>query len=322
MEITSIFQYLAIILVVFYLSKSAKQNHNDSHHPKNSSLTLLPNENFPVIFIVSVIYCAITNEPLLFETYTYFFNPTETNRKVKKLFEELKPRYRPTWFLPGNSIKDIFLLYPLMNPINKFYKRVMFKFKSDGDQVALDFYPRKEVWSKHSADWTGKPFMIIIPGLSEASLKPAVSRTCHQFWQKYKIRTVVANRRGYGGVDITGDHPLSWVRWEDMDEIIDYLALEREDTKGSRFFMYGHSLGAAFVHLYNGVKGKSGALNMLEAAIAVSSPYDFGSSGKKIAKNLVIDQVLLKGCFLQLDESMKDPRFVTVMKQKGITKGN
>ena len=268
-----------------------------------------------------MLYCGITNEPLLFETYTYVFKPTEDNRRTKKLFEELKPRYRPSWFLPGNTIKDSILLFPLLNPINKFYERTIFKFKSDEGQTALDFYPPKAEWSKHSPDWEGKPFMIVVPGLSGSSLKPALYRTCRQFWEKYKIRTLVANRRGFAGVEITGNYPLSWIRWQDMDEIIDYLALEREDTRGSRIFLYGHSLGGAFVHLYNGEKGRSGSLNRLEGAIAISTPYDLVTTIDKISRNLVVDQVLLKGCFLQLNESKKNPRFIRVMKEQGVTEG-
>ena len=191
--------------------------------------------------VVYTIYSAITNEPLLFQTYSYVFKPTEANRKVKKLFEELSPKYRPTLFLPGNFTKDRVLMYPTLQPVNQFYERLIFKFKSDGGQVGLDFYPRKEIWAKFSQSWSQRPFLILSPGLSEISLRPTLISICRQFWEQYKIRTVVANRRGYAGVEITGNYPLSWIRWEDMDEIIDYLALEREDTRESRFFMYGHS---------------------------------------------------------------------------------
>ena len=272
--------------------------------------------------IVFVIYSAITNEPLLFQTYSYVFKQTEANRKAKKLFEELTPRYRPTWFLPESTLKDSILFLSVLKPINNFYERVVFKFKSDGGQTALDFYPPVAEWRKHSADWSGKPLMIVVPGRSGTSLNSALFSTCSQLWQKYKIRTLVANRRGTAGVEITGEYPLNWIRCEDMDEIINYLALGREDTKGSRIFLYGHSLGGAFVHLYNGEKGRSGASSRLEGTIAVSTPYDMVKTVDKIVKNYMVDQVILKGCILKFRKCMKNPRFLRIMKEKGVTPGN
>ena len=208
-----------------------------------------------------------------------------------------------------------------LDPINNFYERTIFRFECDGGQVGLDFYPPRAKWSRLSADWRGRPIVIIVCGMSGVSLAPAICRMCEQFWDQYRIRTLVANRRGFAGVEITGNYPLSWIRWEDMDEIIDYLALDREDTIGSRIFLYGHSLGGAFVHLYNGVKGKSGALNRLDGAISVSAPYEMVDTVKKLSKVKIIDYTLVSGLKRKMTEYRRHPTVLRCMKEKGITEG-
>lgn len=105
-------------------------------------------------------------------------------------------------------------------------------------------------WELKDAPKNQGPLVIIVPGLSGTSTEGYLTSACEELWNSnLKIRSVIANRRGYSGVDLSGPHPMSWIRWEDMEDIIYWLRTVRKERE---IFIYGASLGGNYAHWHSG----------------------------------------------------------------------
>ena len=255
----------------------------------------------------------------------FLYKHTELNEKIKKALSKL-PKYKPTWFLPGPYLKLLATVRP-QRKVSELFDRHIFKFP-DGGQVALDFYPKNDVKGSSEAlkinqsSTDNRPIVIVVPGAAGDSSDPYLVRICSQLYEDFGFRSVIANRRGSCGLEITGDYPLSWVRWQDMDLIIDYLKDERPDTKSKPLYMIGYSIGANFVQLYAGTKGELGQKTRLDGAIAVSAPYEMAMVNER-AKHFggLGEKVLLRSLKALFLKHINEPRYQKFLKSKNIDEG-
>lgn len=155
-----------------------------------------------------------------------------------------------------------------------FFTRKVYRFK-DGGEVAMDFYPpivksslkkpTKEQKAMDTPEMEGKwelsetpkgqgPLVIIIPGLSGTSHEKYLTSACREFWNSpLKTRSLIVNRRGYSGIEIKGKYPMSWIRWEDIEDIVYWLRTVRKEKE---IFIYGPSLGGNYAHWHCGRKSE------------------------------------------------------------------
>lgn len=257
----------------------------------------------------------------MFSTVNYIFKKTARNKKIEKIFENL-PKYRPNPLLPGPLLK-LLLVFRSKDPIDQHYDRQIFKFK-DGGKVALDFYPKRSVLEKKLTDKDDKinktPLVILVPGLSGNSTDRYLLDTCRVLWQEKGYRSMVANRRGYAGVELCCKYPMSWVRYEDIDEIIHHL-MDIDETNHCNLYLMGYSLGGNFVYYYTGRKQELEHDFHIKGAIAVSAPHEMYKSILKLQKNILIDKTLVGGLQRSAKVNSKNKYFRDYLKQKDLTLG-
>ena len=300
-----------------------------------------------VVFLLFCLVEAVINEPRLFRhrNEQHIFKKTATNLRIRANFESLEG-YRPNPLIPGPWLKLLFIfkLRP-KKPFNFFTRRVH-QFK-DGGRVAIDFFPplvesklknpNLDDMGKDTPEMQGKwevtkapseqsPLVIIVPGLSGTSTEGYLTSACEELWNsKLKIRSVIVNRRGYSGVELSGPHPMSWIRWEDVEDIIYWLRTVRKEK---HIFIYGASLGGNYAHWHSGrtaelqngaalrhdfgeghlvddyphllAQGYSkgsratslGPLASVDGFIAVSAPFDMHKCVSRLEKSRILDTVL------------------------------
>ena len=268
---------------------------------------------------------------LNFKNINEIYKKTALNTRIHNVLSKL-PKYRPPFFLPGPYVKLI-ASQGTEKPVEATFHREIFEFE-DGGKVGLDFFPRSEFngEAKNLTDRgsestkttplvTKKPFVIVIPGLAGYSQNPYIVRACEQFYSEYGFKSVVANRRGSGGVPISGKYPCTWVRNEDLDTIIEHLQA-REDLKDSPMFMIGFSLGACFTHFYAGRKGELDQRVHLEGVVAVSPPYEMAIGYKRLKRFNYFDQYLLKGAQELFNSYRDNQHFLDHMEKVGVTKAD
>ena len=325
------------------------------------------------IYLLYCIYEAILNEPLFFreKNEVHIFKRTPKNLEIQDHLRKLEP-YRPNFFLPGPWLK---MGLTIRSPERfDFFTRRIHKFP-DGGEVALDFHPplvpsklknpTREQKIKDTPEMEGKwelesapegqgPLVIIVPGLSGCSHDKYLTSACREFWNsKLKIRTMIANRRGYTGIDIKGKYPLSWIRWEDIEDIIYWLRTVRKEKE---IFIYGASLGGNYVHWHSGRKAELetgaplrrefdeghlvdhyphliasghqlgtrvfslGELAEVDGFISCAPSYDLAETTRKFEKKAKLDKGLLfalKTAYFKF-RKRKNPKFLAFCQEKGI----
>ena len=205
-------------------------------------------------------------------------------------------------------------------------------------------------WKVDSVPEGQGPLVIIVPGLSGTSHEKYLTSACQEFYKsKSKIRTLICNRRGYSGVEIKGDYPMYWIRWEDIEEIVYWLRTERKEKE---IYIYGASLGGNYAHWHSGRiaelengaelrKGEGhlvdhfphlieaghqkgtrvkslGPLVNINGYMAISAPFSMGDSVTRLAKSRILDSVLKGGLQKAGDRHKHNPKFLAHLKTKGI----
>lgn len=266
-----------------------------------------------------VIYEVVINEPALFRTLWLVYKPTLRNKRLAEHLQKV-PSYRPNPLLPGPMIK-MTLVFRTKFKFEDHYDRELFSFE-DGGKVAVDFYPKMEVLKGCMSvdEMKKRPVVIMITGLSGDSTDRYLMDSCFELWQKKRYRSVVANRRGVAGIEVSGKYPFSWIRYEDLDVIIEDLQ-KREEYKQANFYMLGFSMGANFVYYYVGRKGELGHEMKIKGAIAISATPEMATSQLKLSRNPFIDPVLLSGVKGVCNSHRHNPKFVEAMKIHGVSFG-
>jgi hypothetical protein len=199
------------------------------------------------------------------------------------------------------------------------------------------------------------PLVIIVPGLSGTSHEKYLTSACREFWNSpLKARTMIANRRGYTGLEIKGDYPMSWIRWEDIEAIVYWLRTVRKEKE---IFIYGASLGGNYAHWHSGriaelengaelrkdfgeghlvddyphlieaghEKGTRvsslGPLSKIDGYMAISAPFCMQSSVKRLEKSMIIDAALKGGLSTTCKSHVHNPLFLKALDKMGINKG-
>jgi predicted alpha/beta-fold hydrolase len=173
-------------------------------------------------------------------------------------------RFRASWWLPGGHGQT---LWPVLT------RRVQLDVQSerlelpDGDFVRLD-------WAG-----TGGPIVIVVPGL-QGDLGSAYVRGLLRACQARGWRGVLLNYRGR--VELNRKLPSYHCGMTcDLDYLVHHLA-EREPA--TAIGVVGYSVGANICLKWLGESGQRGQSLPVDAAVAVSAPFQLGAVAKKIER--------------------------------------
>ena len=145
--------------------------------------------------------------------------------------------------------------------------------------------------------------VIINPGFSGKSSERYTLEAMKQMWQKDKIISLLANRRGMADhLPHKGPTPFSWLRYDDLDEIIDYL---NQNYDKPDIFLLGFSLGACSTINYLSHKAREKEETGILAAIAISPPWGLKESQVKISKFPKLEKRVLEE-FVEIMDRQRD----------------
>ena len=213
-------------------------------------------------------YEAIVNEPVLFNIKIHTFKESMLNNVINRVFSRI-PKYRPTFWLPGPLIKFWFNFWRTKKQ-KKGVNREVLKL-ADGAEIGLDYFPREQA-DKPVGD--GEPLVVLVPGMGFEADFVNCDKFGEKLWTEYRIRSVVLKRRGYEGLACSSESTaMSWLRVEDLDEVIDYLK-QAKRTRACRLFLAGFNFGAHFCHVYSIVQSalEPKRRRKVEGVISVSAP--------------------------------------------------
>lgn len=227
------------------------------------------------------------------------------------LCEAIKPaikKYSPTFWIPSSFLK-MAVLPDKLHVNYEYFTRWKVELE-DGEKVAVDIFPKN-----HKNLNPETPTILLLPGIYSDSNKAYCVKFCEQVRSTLGWRVCVINRRGFGGMPWTKYKLVSYVLYDDIHHIINLTA---EKFPVSKLYMVGISMGAMNLQRYLGEYGKE---PKLQAAVAISSPWNSMSSVKKMEKNYFVKKVMMEQFFIRIKNHMHDEHFLKIAAEKKIDLG-
>lgn len=120
------------------------------------------------------------------------YQKNDTNQEILIKLEPMIKKYSPTFYLPFGILKSI-----ANNKRLKFldcYRRQEFQL-SDGEIIALDFYPKN-----HHRVLKDVPIVLLVPGIFGDSFSGYTKTLSEAVYSQLGMRFCIFNRRGYGNM--------------------------------------------------------------------------------------------------------------------------
>ena len=237
----------------------------------------------------------------------------KTNRNVKilKTLNRLTKRYSPTWWLPGPLSKILFYgIRPKTR--DKAYYQTEEMVMDDGEVIAVDFYPRRhrEILPKDA------PTLILMPGIFGESTDPWCRELCYTADERGGWRVVIINRRGFGNMPIRGEYLTGYHTIEDIKVVVDNVA---KLFPTSKRYLLGISMGAGQITNY---LQKYGEECGVEAGCAIASTWNLDRTFKYVNNSFIMGNFLVIEGFQTVKNHLHEPKFLELMKKKGISEGS
>ena len=124
------------------------------------------------------------------------FRKTKKNLKIMSQISEILNNYSPTFWLPGQYLKECFFSN-LKTPYLVDFDRIIFK-TIDNEKIASDFYPKN-----HERLPEETPTVVFIPSAFNDSRNSYCKEFCKKVWTQLSWRSCIFNRRGYSNMPIT-----------------------------------------------------------------------------------------------------------------------
>ena len=227
------------------------------------------------------------------------------------LLDKMKPvldSYSPTFWIPSSLLRMAYIPDKLAHNYESY---IRWKVKlHDGEVVAVDIHPKN-----HDSLPADTPTVILLPGFYSDSNKTYCLKFCSEVENILGWRTCVINRRGFGDMPFTKDKFVSYGLYEDIHSIIEAAA---DRFPYSRLYLVGVSMGAMNIQRYLAEYGKK---PKIQAAVAISSPWNAETSMHRIEKNYFIKNEVFKQFLTKVRKHMHDPHFLNIIKKKKIDLG-
>jgi len=181
-------------------------------------------------------------------------------------------------------------------------------------------FSREEIQLKdgevNSVDWTPRnyrqldsktPIIVVVGGLTTDS-RASYVRTFCDYAAERGYRTCIYNRRGHGRMKFSKQvpDPVSWNKLEDMDQTLEQVHKQFPEAP---LFLAGMSMGANYIQLYTGTKGRDGIPTPIAAIGCISSPYCLFKAIENIKDNYLIRKTILSDLRRLVKEHMHEPNF-------------
>ena len=263
-----------------------------------------------ILSLVGIVVCILIVLYInhLYESHTYYIynKSSAVNTSIKNLVESMK--YSSTIYLPTSWLK-IYSWMDRKKDKKIEYKRVIHSYP-DGGQAALDHYP------VHFDSLESSPILFLFAGLNGDQMDSYVVYSCVKAYELYGYRCIVFNKRGFGGVPLTGKYLLSWPRICDFDEVLKSVISK---YPGVPVMTMGFSMGANFTEHYLGEKGKAKEATGLTASVAVSPVHDASLGSHKIDKSRVVRESLVSACITAILKNKHSDTLKTILEEKGLS---
>lgn len=241
-----------------------------------------------------VVYAYIRKFAAKKTTYCYKKN-TENN----KIIEFLKKTVEPFDPLAIFCLPRVKILFQLKKPGEySMYRRNIVHF-SDGGQAALDIYP------KNMKIRPNTPVIFLFSGFMTTTTTFYVREAIQQLHEETGYPIIAINRRGFGGVPVTGTCPLGVKMPDDLDQIFEKL--EREYSP-SAIHIVGFSQGGLRIQQYLS-NPDSKCHNLVKSGVAISSPNHPTHSIDIIESKKMINDIIVGKIKLAFKEVMKYEKF-------------
>ena len=159
------------------------------------------------------------------------------------------------------------------------------------------------------------PIVIIIPGTGGTSCDVYLLNAARYLYKEHGFRSVIANRRGYAGVPITGKAPLSWVRYQDTDDLVEYL---QKVKRYEYIFIMGFSLGGCFTVNYLADRALRGEFDGIYGGISVSPPWCLMNTELKVSKKGYVEKYFVTAMQARIKSHIDNPVFRKYLEEVGI----
>ncbi|GBP25161.1 Phospholipase ABHD3 [Eumeta japonica] len=171
----------------------------------------------------------------------------------------VRERYWPTPWCVEARLQTVLasVLRTWLLPRERYHRQVLML--ADGGQVALD-------WMETECA-EGAPVLLVLPGLTGASQAEYVRCVCGAA-RALRLRCVVFNNRGLGGLPLTSPRLYCAASHDDLAEVIHAV---REAAPGVPLLAVGVSLGGLILGNYLAAHGAHAELH---AALIISSPLN------------------------------------------------
>lgn len=169
------------------------------------------------LLVIALTLCLLTFCYYKARPYHFNFQNTSFNSGLSVYMKTNLEPYSPTFYLPGSFLKMLPHILPVRD-YSKDYRRLIVPFR-DGGQSALDIYPKSSTQLTNST-------IVIFPGLNSTGPDIYIRETAIELYKTTGLTVAVFSRRGYSGVEVTGDYPFLWTHFEDCDDINRYLVEE------------------------------------------------------------------------------------------------
>jgi predicted alpha/beta-fold hydrolase len=186
-------------------------------------------------------------------------------------------RFEPAWWLPGPHAQTILgrVLRMRRNRRKVTYVRERFR-TPDGDFLDVDF-------SRPAANRSRTPPIVVLlhglEGCSDSGYMMEAARLCTEAG----LQAAALNFRGRSGAPNRNSRAYHAGETGDLGFLVDSLA---ERAPGVPLAAIGFSLGGNVLLKYLGERGRDGKPGRLEAAVAVSAPFDLAASTGRMERGM------------------------------------
>ncbi|KJE96791.1 hypothetical protein CAOG_09032 [Capsaspora owczarzaki ATCC 30864] len=187
-------------------------------------------------------------------------------RTLRNNMKTLSRQFLPTWWALNGHAQTVFGVILRTNP-DVAYERELVGM-SDGGQVALDWHDIPDMEES-------TPLVVVLHGLTGGSNENYVKHIVLEA-ERNKWRTVVFNNRGCGNSVAITPRGFSATFTDDIAEVVQHVHAKHPKAP---LFAVGVSLGSMILIKYLAERGTSTAL---QAAVAVSNPWDIIGSTKSL----------------------------------------
>ena len=232
------------------------------------------------------------------------FHPSAQNLRIAAHLAERVRGFSPTFYLPFALMKCLFVMDDKLKHLDE-YRRMKYKL-ADGEVLQLDWYPR------HYKDMPVEtPVVFFVPGMFGTSQDVYSLTFCKMVYKRLGWRTFVYNRRLFIS-PLKGTRIISYTCFSDWREVLLHL---KQAYPRTPVYLVGVSMGALNIQKYL-IEFKADP--MVEAAVAISSPFDAVRTNEHLQNSLLLNKAVCHTMVGMFRDHLHHEEFLQLCGERGI----